>query len=155
MKKQKFAWLVFAVSVLNLVSTSCNNTDPTPIPEKIQTLTKSGWKIEDITVPKKTSSGDSSILASCTTDDAVLFGANGVFDFQDGTTKCDSTSFNYSKGYWGYDLNNDSIQLAVVTPASKYISWKVLTLNDSVLKVNYIDSAVPANKILKTVSFKK
>jgi len=155
MKKQKLAWLFFAAFMLNLVLTACNNPDPTPIPEEIQKLIKSGWKIADITVPKKTSSGDSSILTSCTTDDAILFGANGVFDFQDGTTKCDSTAFNYSKGYWGYDLNNDSIQLAVVTPASKYVSWKVLTLNDSVLKVNYIDSAVPANKILKTLSFKK
>ena len=155
MKKHKLAYSCFLILLVSILSVACNNPDPAPIPEKIQKLIKADWKIKNITVPKNSSSGDSSILNTCTSDDLITFGSNGVFDFQDGTVKCDTTSFNYSKGYWGYDLNNDSIQLAVITPASRYVSWKVQTLNDSVLQVNYIDSLTPANKILKTILFER
>jgi hypothetical protein len=155
MKKKDMYYLLLVAFTITYLLVACSNPDPAPIPEKIQKLIQTNWKIKEITVPKKTSPGDSSIITSCTADDIILFGSNGVFDFQDGTAKCDSTSFIYSKGYWGYDLDNDSIQLAVVTPASGYISWKVLTLNDSVLQVSYIDSFVAVNKILKTISFKK
>lgn len=155
MKKRDIFYLVLIAFTITYLLVACTNPEPAPIPEKIQKLIQTNWKIEDITVSRETSSGDSSILSPCTTDDTIVFGSNGVFDFQDGTAKCDSTSFSYSKGYWGYDLNNDSIQLAVVTPASGYVSWKVLTLNDSVLKVNYVDSFLPANKVLKTILFKK
>ncbi|QEC66016.1 hypothetical protein FRZ67_01360 [Panacibacter ginsenosidivorans] len=155
MKKQNLLALAIISLSSILLLLACNTPDPAPLPEKIQKLIQTNWKINEITVPKKTGSGDSSILLSCMNDDLTLFGSNGVFELQDGTLKCDSTNFYYSKGYWGYDLNNDSVQLAVITPASKYISWKVLTLNDSVLKVTYIDSLVPANKITKTISFKK
>lgn len=155
MKRKKLAYFISVGLILSLLTIACNNPDPAPIPEKIQKLIQTNWKIKDITVPKEALTGDSSIITSCTNDDLVVFGSNGVFDFQDGTVKCDSTAFNYSKGYWGYDLNNDSIQLAVVTPASRYVSWKVITLNDSVLQVKYIDSLLPANKILKTISFIK
>jgi len=155
MKKENLVILSFIfLSSIRLLS-ACNTTDPAPLPEKIQKLIQTNWKINEITVPKKSGSGDSSLLLPCMNDDLVLFGTNGVFELQDGTAKCDSANFYYSKGYWGYDLNNDSVQLAVVIPVSKYISWKVLTLNDSVLKVTYVDSLIPANKITKTISFKK
>lgn len=156
MKEKRLFKFLFIVAAGSMIMMACNNTDPVPLPEKLQKLIQTNWKINDITVPKKTApGGDSSILQTCSSDDMILFGANGIYDFQDGTAKCDSSIFNYSKGYWGYDLDNDSVQLAVITPVAKYVSWKVLTLNDSVLKVTYTDSVVPANKIIKTVSFKK
>ncbi|MBG9377611.1 hypothetical protein I5907_15305 [Panacibacter sp. DH6] len=156
MKKQKLVRYL-AVSVLaGLAFGACKNPDPEPLPEKVQKLIQTDWKIVDITTPKKeTPGGDSSLLSACMTDDMTLFGANGVFELRDGTVKCDSTVFNYSNGYWGYKTDVDSIQLAIVNPASRYVSWKVLTLNDSVLKVTFIDSTVAANKITKTISFKK
>jgi len=156
MKKQHLLKFLFIAVASSMTIMACNNPDPQPLPEKLQKLIQNEWKINDITVPKKAApGGDSSIRLTCTNDDLILFGINGVYDFQDGTVKCDSATFNYSKGYWGYDLDNDSVQMAVITPAQKYISWKVLTLNDSVLKVTYIDSVIPANKIIKTISFKK
>lgn len=156
MKKQNLIKLILIAAAGSMAMMACNNTDPVPLPEKLQKLIQTDWKINDITVPKKAApGGDSSIRLTCMNDDLMLFGSNGIYDFQDGTAKCDSTAFKYSKGYWGYDLNNDSVQLAVITPTAKYVSWKVLTLNDSVLKVTYIDSTIPANKIIKTISFKK
>lgn len=156
MKKQNLV-KYFAVSVLaGLTFSACNNPDPEPLPEKLQKLIQTDWKIADITTPKKNApGGDSSLLSACMTDDLSLFGTNGVFELRDGTVKCDSTVYNYSNGYWGYKTDVDSIQLAMVNPTSKYVSWKVLTLNDSVLKVTYIDSTVTTNKITKTISFKK
>lgn len=156
MQKKHLLKCLLITAAGTMAMMACNNTDPVPLPEKLQKLIQTDWKINDITVPKKTApGGDSSVLLPCSGDDLILFGANGIYDFQDGTNKCDSGIFNYSKGYWGYDLENDSVQLAVITPTAKYVSWKVLTLNDSVLKVTFIDSVVPANKIIKTISFKK
>ena len=133
---------------------ACNKDDnPTPVPDKVKKLMVD-WKIDNIVTPKKNQPEvDSVILKACMTDDIIRFNNSG-FDFQDGTAKCDSTVFNYAKWIWAYKIVEDSIQLGATVPA-KYWSWKVITLNDSVLKVKYIDSANPANKMLKTISFKR
>ena len=111
------------------------------------------WKITSITTPKVGQpTTDSSIYKACMSDDVIKF-TNSAFDFEDGTTKCDSTIFNYAKGNWKYKIAGDSIQLFATSPA-KYTSWKVVTLNDSVLQVRYTDSVVPTKKISKTISFK-
>jgi hypothetical protein len=152
MKKKNFV-KIFLVTALGILTMACNNDDPAPLPEPIQKLIQKEWKINEITVPKETNEGDSSILKSCSNDDIVHFYSSGTFKFDDGTNKCDSSVFYYSEGYWGYDLIKDSIQLASTKPA-EYISWKVQTLNDSVLKVIYTDSLNPAKKLTKTISFK-
>ena len=133
---------------------ACNKDDnPNPIPDKVKKLMVD-WKINSIVTPKKNQPEvDSIISKDCMTDDIIRFN-NGGFDFQDGNTKCDSTVFNYAKGSWAYKIVEDSIQLGATVPA-KYWSWKVVTLTDSVLKVKYVDSSNPANKLLKTISFKR
>lgn len=129
------------------------DSNPTPVvPDKVKMILYD-WKITSITTPKIGQPGtDSSILKSCMADDIIKFTTNG-FDFQDGAIKCDSTVFHYAKGAWAYDLNKDSIQLRATAPA-KYLSWKVVTLNDSIMKVTYTDSLNPEKKIAKTISFK-
>lgn len=132
---------------------ACNkDNNPAPLPEPLQKL-MFDWKITSITTPKKTDpSTDSVISKTCMTDDVIRFSSTG-FDFQDGTNKCDSTVFPYSKGIWAYDLAKDSIRIGAITP-QQYISWKVLKLNDSVLQVKYVDSLDTEDKITKTISFK-
>lgn len=151
-KKNIFKFFAIAL-VGGALLQSCDKDDnPAPVPDKVKKL-MFNWKITNITTPKAGQpETDSSLVKACMTDDLIKFSASG-FDFQDGTTKCDSTVFYYSKGNWGYNLANDSIQLNATTPA-KYLSWKVITLNDSVLQVKYTDSTIPANKIVKTISFK-
>lgn len=130
---------------------ACDKDDE-PVPGKASKLVFN-WKITNITTPKVGQpNSDSTLLKACMSDDIVKF-TTAAFDFQDGTTKCDSTIFNYAKGTWAYKVASDSIQLFSAAPA-KYTSWKVLTLNDSMLLVRYVDSANPAKKILKTISFK-
>ncbi len=120
------------------------------VPDKVKKLLFN-WRITGITTPSE-SGTDSSISKACMSDDLIKFTQAG-FDFDDGAAKCDSTLFFYSKGNWAYKLTDDSIQLAATTP-SKYLSWKVLLLNDSIMKVRYTDSLNPAKKLVKTISFK-
>ena len=143
---------LFFVALIGLsIMQACNKDNNGPqVPDKVKKLMYN-WRITDITVPRE-SGADSSISKTCTSDDLAKFTQAG-FDFDDGAAKCDSTLFFYSKGNWTYKLTDDSIQLAATTPA-KYISWKVLLLNDSIMKVRYTDSLNPAKKLVKTISFK-
>ncbi len=135
-----------------LMLVACKKDDNPAPPDKASKLLFN-WKITNITTPKAGQPDtDSSIFKACMTDDLIKFSNTG-FDFQDATNKCDSTIFFYSRGSWAYKTATDSIQLAATTPA-KYIAWKVITLNDTLLQVRYTDSINPINKINKTISFK-
>ncbi len=154
MKKKNISKVMAAIFVSAGLLLACKkDSNPTPVvPDKVKMILHD-WKITNITTPKIGQPGtDSSILKACMADDVVKFTITG-FDFQDGAIKCDSTVFQYTKGAWAYDLNKDSIQLLATAPA-KYLSWKVLTLNDSTMKVTYTDSLNPEKKIAKTISFK-
>ncbi|BAV04056.1 hypothetical protein SAMN05421788_104205 [Filimonas lacunae] len=134
---------------------SKNDEQPDTTPAVIVKLTKSNWKINSITRPKLGSpAGDSVISKACTSDDLIQVSIQGTYVFSDSTSKCDSTVFPYSKGSWKYDLTKDSLQLTTATTPAKNYKWKVLTLNDSVMKVQYIDSTVLTDKFTKTISFK-
>ena len=144
----------FAIALVSgALLQACDKDDnPVPVPDKVTKLMHS-WKITNITTPKVGQPDtDSSLLKTCMSDDIIQFNSSG-FDFQDGAVKCDSTIFYYSRGSWAYNLAADSIQLGATTPA-KYLSWKVITLNDSIMQVRYTDSLDPAKKIQKTISFK-
>ena len=151
---KKNIFLLFAATIIGGIALqSCKKNDkPTPLPDKVVKLMHD-WKITDITTPKAGQPDvDSSVVKACSTDDIIKFSQAG-FDFQDGATKCDSTVFPYAKGGWSYNLATDSIQLNATTPA-KYMSWKVIKLNDSIMQVRYTDSLNPLNKLSKTISFK-
>jgi hypothetical protein len=151
MNNKIFQFLVIAL-VGGFLMQSCKDDDDIPVNEKVRKASFN-WKITSITTPKAGQPDtDSSLLKTCMSDDLIKFNSTG-FVFDDGTAKCDSTVFYYSKGSWAYKLAEDSIQLNATTP-SKYMSWKVLLLNDSIMKVRYIDSLNPAKKISKTISFK-
>lgn len=134
-----------------VVFIACSKDPVDTTPDKVKKLMQD-WKITAISVPKAGTETDSSLLKTCMNDDIIRFNSAG-FDFSDGTNKCDTSIFYYSKGAWAYDLAVDSIRLGATNPA-KYRSWKVITLNDSILKVKFIDSLNPAKKLTKTISFK-
>lgn len=139
---------------VSLVACSKDDDNAVVPPTKAQLLMQKSWKIKDITVPKPSDvTKDSSVLKTCAADDLLSFGAT-TYNFSDSTIKCDSALFFYSKGTWQYVQTKDSINLTSTTPAGKFKAWKVVTLNDTLLKVNYTDSTVLSNKVLKTISFK-
>lgn len=146
--------LLVAAVVSSALLIACKKDDNTvPLSPKEKKLTVAKWKIKDITIPKKNQANtDSSIFKPCMSDDVIVFNTAG-FDFQDGANKCDSSIFRYAKGTWIYKDATDSLQLHATAPG-KYMSWKVVTLNDSLLMINYTDSLTPANKVTKKLSFK-
>lgn len=153
MKKMNMLKLFAAVVYCTAVFAACKKDDPVdPTPDKVKKLLFD-WKIKSISVPKAGQpTVDSPLTKACMNDDIIRFNLAG-FDFQDAANKCDSTIFHYAKGSWVFDLIADSLKLNATNPA-KYVSWKVIAINDTLLKVKYIDSLNPANKLNKTIEFK-
>ena len=152
MQKNIVKLLIVAIVSSTLFMACKKDDNTTPIPDKVKKLMTT-WKISSITTPKVNQpTVDSVILKACMSDDIILFN-NAGFDFQDGAAKCDSSIFHYAKGSWVYQLTTDSIQLNATAPA-KYVSWKVITLNDTLLQVKYTDSLNPTKKVSKKISFK-
>lgn len=148
--KMKVSLLAIAAAVA-LVSCEKDNNEPSPI-TKEQLLVTSEWKITDITRKSLTNIlQDSSILKSCHTDDRFLFASSKGFQFKDNTAKCDSLILQYDAGTWKFNNTQDVLE---ITGQKKVQIWKVLTLNDSIMKVQWMDSVSASNKVLKTLSFK-
>ncbi|MFT3683033.1 MAG: hypothetical protein QM791_22425 [Ferruginibacter sp.] len=152
MKKRSIVKMLAAALCCSIVFLACKKDDPDTTPVKVKMLLFD-WKIDSISVPKAAQpTVDSTLKKTCMSDDVIRFSKSG-FDFQDAASKCDSSIFFYAKGGWAYDLTKDSIKLNATNP-SKYLSWKVVTLNDSLLKVRFTDSFNPAKKLVKTIVFK-
>ena len=133
---------------------SCDKDDE-PLNAKEKQISARGWRITDITRPKISDiSRDSSIMKVCTSDDRLFFGSDGTnrfFQLQDNVSKCDSTVFFYDNGNWALNGAQDQLQL---NGAKRTQKWKILLLNDSIMKVRWRDSLSTSNNILKTISLK-
>lgn len=151
MKKTNIFRLFALAVVSGTLLMACDKDDAPSLSPKVQKLVAKDWKIQSINY-KLPNDADSNALKACTSDDIIRLTTTG-FDFQDGATKCDSTAFFYAKGSWGINETTDSIHLSATSPA-KYVSWKIVTLNDSVLKVTLTDSSNVARKLQKTIAFK-
>src|SRR4051812_34242798 len=134
MKKQMILKFLTVALLTSTVLFACKKDDTfVPMPEAVKKL-MFDWKITNITTSKKNEPNtDSALFKNCMNDDLVRFNTAG-FDFRDGASKCDSAVFNYAKGSWAYNTVTDSILLGATSPA-KYMSWKVIKINDSVLQV--------------------
>lgn len=134
--------------------TACDKDDE-PVTAKERQISAKEWKITDITRPKiLNTSQDSSIMKACTGDDRLVFGINGntrSFQLKDNTSKCDSTIFFYDNGNWAINGAQDQVQL---NGARRTQKWKILLLNDSIMKVQWRDSISTSNNVLKTISLK-
>lgn len=152
MQKNIVKFLVTAMVSSTLFGACKKDDSTTAVPDKVKKLMTT-WKISSISTPKiNQPDTDSVITKACMSDDIILF-SNVGFDFQDGTSKCDSSIFHYAKGNWVYQLTTDSIQLNTTAPA-KYASWEAITLNDTLMQIKYTDSLNPAKKVIKNISFK-
>jgi hypothetical protein len=135
-----------------IILSSCSKDEEPQLTQKDVQLTSKEWKITGITRKSIANPGeDSSILKTCSTDDRLLFATNHQFQLKDGTTKCDSAIFQYDAGSWSFSANQSVLAL---TGAKRNQSWKILTLNDSTMKVEWLDSLSANNKVLKTIALK-
>ncbi len=139
MQKNIVKFLVKAMVSSTLFGACKKDDSTTAVPDKVRKLMTT-WKISSISTPKiNQPDTDSVITKACMSDDIILF-SNVGFDFQDGTSKCDSSIFHYAKGN--------------TTAPAKYASWKAITLNDTLMQIKYTDSLNPAKKGIKNISFK-
>ena len=148
--KQPIAFLLMT-SLLTTIIVGCDKEDTIPPSPHESLLTLREWKIVDITRKSLTNpEKDSSLLKTSNGDDRVKFFTNRQFDISDGTLKSDSTLL-YDKGSWSYVSTQNVIQLAGTKRAQK---WQVQLLNDTLLKVQWLDSVSATNKVLKTIQLK-
>jgi len=129
---------------------SCSHDDDFTANE--QRLARKEWKIVDISRKSLLNPNqDSSILKSCSADDRLHFSLGWNFEFKDNAPACDSSIFQYDKGAW-YLTDNEKKLMIIGSKRTQV--WEVLLLNDTSLKVNWLDSTAADKKVLKTMSFK-
>lgn len=143
--------LALPLLMMTTIMISCDKDDNDPTLRETQ-LTQREWKITEITRKKITDpAADSSILKACTNDDRLVFTPGHGYQLKDNTTKCDTSIFAYGTGNWNFTNAENEIQLGGGARAQK---WKVLTMNDSILRVEWRDSLSTTNNVLKVISLK-
>lgn len=142
--------ILFFSFLLGLASCDDKPNDELTLKEK--QLTAKEWKITDITrLAIEDPTQDSSILKTCTSDDRLYFNTNKAFQLNDKEVKCDSTIFFYDNGNWNMNTAQDQVTL---TGAKRTQVWKIITLNDTIMKVQWRDSTSTTSNVLKTISLK-
>ncbi len=131
---------------------SCDKDDDVSYTAKETQLMARQWKITEITRKSLTNPNeDSSIVKDCSADDRLSFTSNKRFQFNDGNSKCDTAIFQYDSGTWAFANNETVLKL---TGSKRVQNWNIVTFNDSILKVQWLDSISANNKVLKTISLK-
>ena len=151
-KQTVFFFFFFLFTLTVFVACKKENKSLTTVEKQ---LSAREWQITSITRPKISNPAeDSSIAKNCSTDDRLTFGINGnsrSFQFKDNSAKCDTTIFQYDNGAWLLNSSENNLQL---NGAIRLQNWKILLLNDSILKVQWLDSISTSNKVLKTITLK-
>lgn len=148
---QRITSLLLAAALVTTF-VACDKDDNELPNQQERWITAKEWKIQDITRKSLANPNqDSSIIKECSGDDRLAFSANHNFQLKDGTTKCDSAIFKYDTGSWTYSPAQNQL---VLTGNIKVQKWQVQTLNDSVMKVQWLDSIAVDNKVLKTIHLK-
>jgi hypothetical protein len=143
-------------SLLTLTSlvfhASCDKDDDVNYTAKETQLMAREWKITEITRKSLNNPNqDSVIQKDCSADDRLAFTSNKQFQFKDGNSRCDTTIFQYDNGSWAFANNETVLKL---TGSKRVQNWNIVTFNDSILKVQWLDSIATDNKVLKTISLK-
>lgn len=157
MKKQKNMKkknLLTKMAVVTLALTvglaACHKDDdngPIYTPKEL-VLTAGTWSFADATVSDSITQ-DSVVYTACAEDDSLAFSRGFTYDFSDGTTVCDSSLAPYGEGQWAFQSGEDTL---LVQKGEDVLKWDVVTLNDTVLQVQYVDS-LDGNAWTKKLSF--
>lgn len=149
--KQNLPLYILSVSVMTAL-VSCDKEDRNEPSSQEKYLTAKEWKIQNITRKSiRNPNQDSSILKSCSSDDLLAISTTKQFLLKDGSNKCDSTILAYDSGNWDYQAAQNVLLLK---GSKKVQKWQIQTLNDSILKVQWLDSVSATSKVLKTIHLK-
>ena len=150
--KNKKSILSLAI-VCIFVFAACKKTDNGPaLTPQQKALTGRIWQLKTLTVPQISDpTKDSSIIQTCADSALLAFDVYGNFQLADGSKNgCDSTAVPYDKGIWALSSDNDSLLLK----GTRTFTWKLETLNDSVITATFRDSISPTESWLKKITLK-
>ena len=148
-KKSIFSLAIACVFIF----AACKKTDngPSLTPQQ-KALTGRVWQLKSLTVPQISDpTKDSSIIQPCADSALLGFDVYGSFQLADRSKNgCDSTAVPYDKGVWGISSDNDSLQLK----GKRTFTWKLETLNDTLIVATFRDSISPTENWLKKITLK-
>ena len=152
MKTTNYLWAFGIFGLVLFAACEKDNNDIPVLTPKEQILTSKVWKMHSITVPgTEDPSTDSLITKECADSALFVFDVYKRFQIADPVGNCDSTIVPYEKGNWSLSAA-DSLTL---NGARRKLTWKVNTLNDSIVKATFRDSIAPDKNWLKTITLKK
>lgn len=151
MKKEM---MILSFGLLGLIIISaCNKSNGPSLTANEQKLSAKTWRLNKLTMPQVNNPlVDSSITSACS--DSALAAFDGYHNFQIASFSkqaCDSISIPYDLGVWSFNHTEDSLFLK-----GKRMSraWKIITLNDTIVKATYKDSLSPSKVWMKTITLK-
>lgn len=130
-----FLWLSVAITVL---SCDKDNDSTTSIKTKTELLTMSSWKYTGATInPTYDYYGDGnavsdifSIMKPCERDDYEVYKTDGVWEYNEGPTKCDASSDQVFSDPWRFAESETKLIVGEQ-------EHKILELNANTLKLQY------------------
>jgi virulence-associated protein VapD len=137
-----------------IIFASCNKSNNGPsLTANEQHLSSRTWKLNGLTMPKVSNPlVDSSITSPGSDSTLAAFDAYHNFQIANFSKQTsDSISIPYDLGTWAFNNTQDSLYLQ-----GKKMSriWKIIQLNDTIVKATYKDSLSPSKVWIKTITLK-
>lgn len=121
---------------------SCKGDDE-PGSQKEKMLTGKNWKLIAAESDPPIFAGGQSIsdvygvMPSCAKDDLTKFDSDGSVLFDEGPSKCEATDPQTETSTWSFNSDKTSMTVEV---DSKTVSYKILEISDSRLKVSFVET---------------
>ncbi|MVM28553.1 hypothetical protein GO755_00815 [Spirosoma sp. HMF4905] len=135
MKTNRILTTVILATVLLTACQKSSDSTPAPALTKAQMLVGGQWKIKALTASPAIKIGVLSVTdvlslyPSCITDNFQTFSADGVYVFDEGTTKCDSSDPQRETGTW--KLSADETQVILNMPSNSHEVWELPMLTST------------------------
>lgn len=153
MKTKRILTTVILATILLTACQKSSDSTPTPSVTKAQMLVGGQWKIKAMTASPAIMIGSVaitdvlSLYPSCITDNYQTFSADGVYVFDEGATKCDSSDPQRETGKW--QLSADETQVILNMPSNSHEVWEIPMLTSTKATTR---SQMVANGITYTVT---
>lgn len=139
MKKNGFAYLILAVSILSLVVSCKKDKDPS----RTEMLTNGKWKLTAQTISPAIDwdfDGDLDtdlyvIMDACIKDDFAIFRTDGTVEENEGASKCDASDPQSEILAWSLKNNDQTLQLDGE-------DFTIEEMNESTMRLKISDSGV-------------
>lgn len=125
-----------------VVFLSCKGDDE-PVNQKEKMLTGKNWRLiaaesdPPILAAGQNISDVYAVMPACAKDDLTKFDSDGSVVFDEGPSKCESTDPQTETSDWSFNSDKTSITVEI---DSKTVSYEILEISDSRLKVSFVET---------------